>query len=185
MRVDSGLMQRIYKTHLTPEEYHQQNAHEQVIADSQCPHCSHVGLHAHGTYERWISWLSRCLQIAIARFLCPACGHTVSYLPEFAFSYRTVNISTFEKFLEGHFEIPEVVSWLGVLKSYQRQAHSFARTLRQTVGSGLGIRPSETLSLWEWLKKACGSLHTATRQLVNKFHITLFNSYQCHQPVRG
>lgn len=177
-------VQRIYKTSLTPQEYSQSQAQQEVIAETYCPHCQSSPLHRHGVYWRWVSWCSRVVRIAIARFLCPTCKHTVSYLPDFALSYRLVNAMAVEGFFEGLKQSDQVQSWLPVLGSYQGRMERFGPELIQWVGSGLGLAPpSQEEPLWCWLKKACGSLRSATRQLVEEFKITLFHRYQCHQPL--
>lgn len=44
----------------------------------------------------------------IARFLCVGCGRTISYLPDFALSYRLVQARTFAAFLDGEHARREV-----------------------------------------------------------------------------
>lgn len=182
-------MQRIYETALSPKEYQDQQGHWQVIPESVCPRCGQGFLHRHGVYGRWISWLSQTLRIFIARFFCTGCGRTISYLPQFALSYRLLNTATVQDFLEGEEQRPEVQSWRTLLQSYQRALQRFAPELIRTVGSGLGLPPPErgaqAWPIWPWLKGACGSLKSAARQLVSEFKITLFARYQCHQAQCG
>lgn len=177
-------MQRIYPTALTPNDYRDSQGHQQIIPESVCPNCVRGSLHRHGVYDRWISWLGQAISIFIARFLCSHCRRTVSYLPAFALSYRVVNTATVQAFFDGQTERAEVQSWLSLLQSYRRRREAFAPELIGAVGSGLGLAPPAQGPLWPWLKKACGSLESATRQLVSEFKITLFNRYQCHQPRR-
>ena len=88
-------MQRIYFTALTPEQYVATEAHRQVIAELVCPRCGKGRLHRHGQYGRGITGMAgQLLGLCVARFLCLACGGTVSYLPSFALSYRLVQAAT-------------------------------------------------------------------------------------------
>jgi transposase-like protein len=179
-------VQRIYPCELAPEQYVQSSAHQQVIPESVCPRCGQAGpLHRHGTYARGLTnLLGQVLLLLIARFLCPACRRTLSYLPSFALSYRLVAAPTVQAFLEGEHQRRDVQTWWTVLRSYRRRMEAFAPELIRTVGAGLGRAPPAPAALGPWLKKACGSLQAATRQLVTEFRITLFARYQCHQPAR-
>ena len=178
-------MQRIYFTALTPEAYVASEAHRQVIADLICPRCGKGRLHRHGTYRRGLTGLlGQLLWLVVARFLCGGCGHTVSYLPSFALSYRIVRAATFEAFLDGMLDRVDVQRWQSVLADYRRRMTRFAVELVRTVGCGFGrAPPAEGGAVWPWLKGACGGVESATRLLVATFHLTLFRRYQCHQPA--
>ncbi len=66
----------------------------------KCPNCNDTqGLSRHGTDDRWISWCLDAIRILVARFLCPKCGRTVSCLPDWALSYRRVNVHTTQRYL--------------------------------------------------------------------------------------
>ena len=180
-------MQRIYPSPWTPEEYEATEAHRQVVPDSACPRCQVAGtLQRHGTYERWIiSVLGLLLRIGIARFLCPACRHTISYLPDFALTYRPIAVETLEGFLEGEHQRADVRTFFNLLQSYRRRLDWFSPELIRTVGSGLGIPPPPlSSSVWPWIKRAGEGLRPLTRRLVSRFKIGLFHRYDCHQPAR-
>jgi hypothetical protein len=122
----------------------------------------------------------------IARFLCVGCALTISYLPDFALSYRLVQAGSFEAFLDGQRGRRDVQTWETVLQSYQRRMLANAALVVRVVGCGFGrAPPTPTQGLWPWLKEACGSIESATRRLVTDFRITLFNRYRCHQPTRN
>ncbi len=180
-------MQRILPWAQTPEVYWASEAHREVRPETVCPRCGELGpLHRHGAYQRWItSVVGLLLDIWVARFLCVACGRTVSYLPEFALSYRPVRAATFEAYLDGQHERPDVQRWQSLAANYQRRMQAFATELTRTIGCGLGRAPPTDGRLWPWLKEACGGIEPATRRLVAEFKITLFKSYQCHQPSGG
>ena len=180
-------MQRIYRCSWSPEEYQTSEAHRQVIPEPTCPRCQKaVNLQRHGAYSRWvISLMGLLLRLWIARFLCPACRHTISYLPEFALTYRPIAVETFEAFLEGKLQRADVRSFLNLLQSYRRRLDGFSKELIRTVGSGLGIPPPPcSSSVWPWIKKAGEGLRPLTRRLVSRFKIGLFLRYVCHQPAR-
>ena len=85
-------MQRIYRCESSPEQYLESEGHRQVRGEVVCPRCGQsTGLHRHGTYARWVTGRTgRALRILVTRFLCLSCERTVSYLPDFALSYRLV-----------------------------------------------------------------------------------------------
>ena len=176
-------MQCVHLCEQTPEEYIATQGHRQVRAGTVCPRCGQAGrLHRHGVYERGITGvLGQVLGILIARYLCLACRGTVSYLPSFALSYRLVQAATFEAFLEGKFDRRDVQTRQTLLEHYQRRMRRYAIDVIRTVGCGLGRAPPNPAGIWPWLKKACGSLSSATRRLVMVFQITPFNRYHCHQ----
>jgi transposase-like protein len=180
-------MQRIARCELTPEQYVETEAHRQIRVESVCPRCGKPGpLHRHGSYARGItSSVGKVLCVLVARFLCLACGGTVSYLPEFALSYRLVQAGTFEAFLDGRMERDDVQRWQSVLQDYRRRMAAFAAYVWRIIGCGLGPAPPDDGHLWPWLKEACGGLAPAARQLVAEFRLGLFGRYQCHQPVVG
>ena len=181
-------MQRIFACELTPEEHVATEAHRQVSPELLCPlgcGCAER-LHGHGTYERGITTsIGKIVLMLIARFLCVGCGRTISYLPDFALSYRLVQARTFAAFLDGEHARREVQTWETVLQSYRRRTLVNAAAVVRVVGCGFGRAPPATAEgLWPWLKEACGSMSSATRRLVTDFRITLFKRYQCHQPAR-
>lgn len=179
-------MQRLWSCPLTPEVYHQSEGHRQVRPEVRCPNCgSPAGLQRHGTYARWITTLvGTVLRLLVARFLCRRCQRTISYLPDFALSYRTVHAETLQAYLEGERARRDVQTWQSVLRSYARRLQEWAPTLIRTVGAAFGRAPPQPSRLWPWLKRACGDVRAATRQLVTVFRISLLNRYQCHQPCR-
>jgi transposase-like protein len=179
-------MQRIYPSSWTPEEYISSEAHEQILPDPECPHCQQtVVLQRHGRYQRWLlTVLAVYVRMWVARFLCPLCRTTISYLPDFVFSYRPVQPRTLEAFLDGQMHRPDVYRHLDRLRRYQLQAEDFAAELIRTVGSVFGRPPPQPpRGLWSWLKKAGDGLATVTRRVVTDFRISLFKRYRCHQPA--
>jgi hypothetical protein len=182
---DVAAMQCIYHCDLTPEEYVATKAHLQVRPDEICPICGECDcLECHGTYERGITnGQGKIDSMSVARFLCVKTGRTVSYLPSFALSYRVVQASTFEAYLEGRFDRRDVQRWAELLRQYSRRMRVFGAELLRVVGGGFGRAPPAPSALWPYLKEACGSLAAATRRLVTQFKITLFARYQCHQPA--
>jgi transposase-like protein len=180
-------MQRIYPCELTVEQYVASEVQRQVIAEPVCPRCRLArGLRRHGSYGRWVtSEIGVAVLILVARFLCSGCHRTVSYLPSFALSYRVIGAATFEAFLNGDRRALAVRRWEELLRSYERRMHAFHREFLRVVGRGFGRAPPGGKAFWPWLKEACGSVAAATRRLVKHFKITVFRSYQCHQPTRA
>lgn len=180
-------MQRIYCSPWTPEEYESQEASGQIIPESTCANCHQaVTLHRHGRYRRWVATLlGKLLYLWIARFLCPLCRRTTSYLPDFALTYRLLGPQTLEGYLQGELDRPDVRTFRDLCASYKRRLDRFAPELIRTVGAGLGIvAPRSLQALWPWLREAGKGLRPLTRRLVTDFKIGLLRRYRCHQPAR-
>ena len=177
-------MQRIYPCELTVEQYVATEMERQVVAESVCPRCQSArGLRRHGCYGRWVTAEDgAAVLILVARFLCAGCERTISYLPTFALPYRIIAAATFQAFLSGDWRASAVDRWADLLRSYERRMHAFHPQLLRVIGRGLGRAPPGGKAFWPWLKDACGSMTAATRRLVEHFKITVFRSYQCHQP---
>ena len=179
-------MQRIFPSPWTPEEYVAKQAYLQIIPDSICPSCQcPTSLHRHGCYARWVvSVLGALWRLRISRFFCPLCGRTISYLPDFALTYRLLGPDSFAAFLDLQTQRPDVCRFWTLLGSYRRRFQAFGGELIRTVGAGLGLAPPLAIEgLWPWIKTAGDSLATVTRQLVATFRVGLFRRYQCHQPA--
>jgi transposase-like protein len=181
-------MQRIFASPWDPDEYLAAQAHQQIVAESICPRCAEPdSLHRHGCYARWVvNLLGELLRLCIARFLCRRCRRTISYLPDFALSYRPLGPEAFAAFLDGERARADVRTFGDLLHRYQRRLEAFGAELIRTVGAGLGMPPPSPRSpadLWPWLKKAGDGLRPVTRHLVSVFRIGLFRRYQCHQPA--
>lgn len=179
-------MQRILVCSLSPEEYEKTEGYRQVIPESVCPRCLRaVKLHRHARYQRWVATLlAELFYLWIARFLCPLCRHTISYLPDFVFSYRILPPQSFEAFLNEQTDRVDVRKLADTLHRAQRQFERFGAELIRTVGAGLGVAPPRSpQGLWPWLKKAGEGLRPLTRRLVTDFKISLFKRYHCHQPA--
>lgn len=177
-------MQRLYPCPWTPEEYQATEAFRQIIAEPTCPIClkgSH--LHRHGRYQRWfLTRPAKFMLLWVARFLCPLCRRTVSYLPDFVLSYRPIQPETFEAFISHQLDDPDVRSQRDRLRRYQLKAEAFAAELFGVIGSTFGRPPPELeCGFWPWIKKAGEGLRPFTRRLVSDFGITLFKRYHCHQ----
>ena len=77
------VMQTIYPTSLTPEQYVEQEYHKQVRPPENCPNCQRAhGFEALAYYERFITTATALvLLIFVRRFLCRVCHVSVSCLP--------------------------------------------------------------------------------------------------------
>jgi len=180
-------MQRNFLSFLTPEQYISTEAHREVRAEDICPICGRGSLCGHGTYGRGITTsVGKLVCMLVARFLCGLCERTVSYLPSFAFAYRLVQAASFQAYLEGKLDRPDVQKWTDLLRTYRRRMIEFSPEVVRAVGCGFGRAPPKPEGpLWPWLKEVRGSLEAATHQLVTLFKITVFRRYQCHQPAAG
>lgn len=178
-------MQRVIAVPWSPEQYVAEKAHASIIPEWVCPNCGMpTGLHRHGTYSRWfLTTFAVLLRLTIARFLCPKCYITISYLPDFCLSHRPLGPDSFAAFLDGHRTRKDVRHFASHLKAYAEALFDFAPVLLRTVGSGLGLAPPlHPRGIWPWLEEAGDSLAAVTRQFVGTFRLGLFRRYQCHQP---
>jgi len=175
-------MQRIYELNLTPEEYEEQDTYLRIKPEAQCPSCFKAcPLHRLGFYERFVTNSEGiALRIRVARFVCSLCRRSISYLPVFALSYRLVNARTLDRFLGGNHQAMDVQRCRTLLLRYLGRMHAFLPSLISVAGHAFDWIPRPPDPDWMGVKKACGSLAAATRQLVHKLAITMFARYQCH-----
>ena len=177
-------MQTIYPTSLTPEQYAEQNHHEQVSPPECCPNCLRAQvLEALAYYWRYITTTTDLvLRIAVRRFQCQHCEVTVSCLPEFAQPYRLVDTSTVA---DGFDEkaTAQTARWIGLIECYWERFEAHLPMLLRQVSNAFGpleLRPTAK-RVWRHLLKGCGDLGSLTQQLVHRFHTCLFGTYRCHQ----
>lgn len=178
-------MQIICPVPLTAEQYVEENYQRKIGPPENCPNCQKAHcLEALGYYPRYVTAsLAAALLIWVRRFLCGHCRLSVSCLPDFAQPYRLVNSSTVEAGFNEQNHRPDVQRWQHLVEScWQRFEEHLPRLIR-TVGNGLGPCPTDVGAeqFWALVKRACGSLATATRQLVHQFRTCLFGTYRCHQ----
>jgi len=178
------VVQTIYPTSLTPEQYAEQDYHRQVKAPENCPHCrrAHV-LEALAYYRRYItSATALVLLIWVRRFLCRHCRVSVSCLPAFAQPYRLVNTPTIAAGFQGQ-NTPPVARWSELIRGYWRRLESHLPALVRQVGNAFGPVPLHPTArgFWRQLLQQGGDLAQLTRQLIHQFHTCLFGTYRCHQ----
>jgi hypothetical protein len=180
-------MQTICRVVVTPEEYVQESYQRRIAPPAQCPNClkAHC-LEALGYYGRYLSAraVATVLRIWVRRFWCRRCCVSVSCLPDFAQPYRLVNSASVEAGFEGQADRPDVQRWAVLIAAYWRRFEEHLASLIGAVGPAFGPLPLKATAaeFWGQLKRACGGLATATRQLVNQFRTCLFGTYRCHQP---
>lgn len=176
-------MQTNYPTTLTPLEYLEQDAAEQVQKPENCENCrgAHC-LEALGYYWRYISDLLNAFRIRVRRFLCLRCRISISCLPDFAQPYRVVNTQTVEAGFNGGHARPEV-HWGSLIAVYWKKFTAFLPELVRTVGNAFGPCPVRVRAedFWKLILQECGSLAAATGELVRHFRVCLFGRYRCHQ----
>jgi hypothetical protein len=178
------VMQTIYPTSLTPEQYAEQDHHEQVPPPECCPNCLRAQiLEALAYYWRYISTATDLvLRIRVRRFLCRHCRISVSCLPEFAQPYRPVNTPTVADGFNGKTTDP-VKRWIDLIEGYWDRFEGHLPMLLRQVGNAFGPVPLQPRAedFWWRLFARCGDLGAVTRQLIDQFHTCLFGTYRCHQ----
>ncbi len=178
-------MQTIYPTSLTPDQYVEREYHKQVRPPENCPNCQRAhALEALAYYDRYITTATALvLMIWVRRFLCRLCRVSVSCLPAFAQPYRLVNTPTIAAGFKGEDARPEVQRWSGLIDGYWRRFEAHLPVLLRQVGNAFGAVPLQPTAkrFWRQLRRHCGDLANATRELIDQFHTCLFGTYCCHQ----
>ena len=108
----------------------------------------------------------------------------MSLLPHFALPYRLLNSDLVGRFFTGPPLAGAAQRWQGLLQSYRTRAERFCPRLIAHLGLGLGRAPPEAVTggaVLAWLIGLCGGLGPATEQLVNRWAVTPFGFYRCHQ----
>lgn len=179
------VMQTIYPTSLTPEQYVEQEYHKQVRPPENCPNCQGAhALEALAYYGRYITTAAALvLMIWVRRFFCRLCRVSVSCLPGFAQPYRLVNTPTVAAGFNGEEARPDVRRWSLLIDSYWRRFETHLAVLLRQVGNAFGpvpLRPAAK-GFWRQVLQRCGNLANATQQLIHRFQTCLFGTYRCHQ----
>lgn len=178
-------MQIIFEFAGSPEEYVAGSAHKEVLPPPACPACGGLDcFESLGYYTRGISKKGSAgvMPIAIRRFLCAACGVSVSLLPNFAQPYRLVRNETVQMFFDGNRDADDVLRWDYLLRRYLRRFSQWFPELMVR----MAIRPNRSPPVnsfegfWGIFKDFWGLLATATGRLVCGFQVTAFGAYRCH-----
>jgi len=99
-----------------------------------CPNCRVVGqMIGHGYYQRQPKDGGKGWVIRIKRWLCQACGRTVSVLPSFLLSFRHYLLDVIGNGLVLRFE--QQASWAGVMAGCSPQGLPAERTVQRWCGS--------------------------------------------------
>lgn len=176
-----AVMQRIVCLKMTAQEYARQRPHEVVSTPLECVACGRPGrLHRHGIYARWF-WSHQLLEISVARFLCPGCGRTTSLLPDFALSYRLIDIKIVDLFFRAEEALRRDFSFAELLRSYWRRWEKRWFLLLQNMGNYLGrLRIRDPCHGWKSVGDRAGGIAAANRILIEKFAMSLLGQYAIH-----
>ncbi len=185
-------MQQVIRIGLSPQEYSELSPHQVMSAPLECGICGWVGrLQRHGKYGRWLQSALKLLKIAVARFLCPGCGGTTSLLPDFALSYRLMEIKLVDLYFRAESQRRVDFAFGDLLRGYLRRWEKWWPDLRKSVGCYFGpLRIRDPCSGWKGLARRspersrgaerAGGIAAANRILVEKFKVSLFGQYAIH-----
>jgi len=160
--------------------------HRRVQAPyTTCPQCaSGRKLNVLGYYSRYSTdEQGQELSLWIKRFICKACGKTLSCLPHFVASYRLLHNRLIEAYFLGDSKSIGVQRHSDLLKTYMKRFEQWQPSLASRIGCVFGRAPPR-LKVWEWVRwmiHRAGNFHTVTKKLIEDFQTTCFGSYQCHQ----
>jgi hypothetical protein len=180
-------MQQVITLLSSPEQYAEKGLERTVSRPAMCPYCGNwAALEAHGYYQRWVSAfeaVGRLVRIRVRRFFCRRCERTVSLLPSFALTYRLLNSELVERFLTGQPLRGAEQRWQALLQRYRARAERFYPQLVALIGREFGLTPPADTGgeLLAWLLKLWRGLGPVTEQLVNRWAVTPFGLYRCHQ----
>jgi hypothetical protein len=152
-----------------------------------CPLDPRHKIYIHGDYDRY----DNCdddLELAIARFLCVPCGHTISVLPDDRLPYRPVSVPLVEKHFDARAKSgPEPDATEKEKGCLKRAWTRFSqRVAPLTVVLGQMIKPVKpgAIALWNQLRRL-GNLAAILRQLAHPFNTSLLHDYRCLIPWSG
>lgn len=181
-------MQQVITLLSSPEQYAEKGLERTVSRPAMCPYCTNgAALEAHGYYQRWVSAfepVGRLVRIRVRRFFCRRCERTVSLLPSFALTYRLLNSELVGRFLTGQPLRGLEQRWQALLQRYRARAERFCPQLIALIGREFGLTPPDHNGgelLRCWLLRLWRGLGPATEQLVNRWAVTPFGLYRCHQ----
>jgi hypothetical protein len=139
-------MQVIEPTELDVEGYVREQWHLKVRPRECCVGCGKAAKqHRHGVYWRdVVSRAGRLVTIAVARFLCTACGMTTSHLPKFALTYRLLGASSLEAFVSGGNRPIRRPATLGSAGAVCPAADGLRGGFDRPSGNGSGVRRRRT-----------------------------------------
>lgn len=117
-------MQNIFLTYSKPEAFSKEVQDLFPDAPVKCTFkdCNkHVKMKKHGFYKRYVITHKFSGYIYIRRYICPCCGHTISFLPSFLVPHFQYTLPFILSFLLGFFKrdqsIRKYVKWFNRGKS--------------------------------------------------------------------
>jgi hypothetical protein len=159
------------------------NPFDVVRQPEVCGRCNESDcFHRHGVYWRYVQETQR----KVARFLCKACGLTVSVLPAFVLPYRARLVAEVHRYFAASEEARRNLPGADTLRHYWRQWCGHAPALRQTGWPAVRPLARDPRAYWRQLGAAAGSMLQAQVQLVHCFGLALLRRYRCHRvPMRA
>jgi hypothetical protein len=100
------MLQQIFFTSLSPEEYASQGENIEFPVPERCPNpecMMPIPPKKHGFYQRTCLDFTYRGRILIRRYYCPYCGKTVSYLPSFCLPYYQYSLAVIYLILVSYF----------------------------------------------------------------------------------
>lgn len=125
-------------------------------------------------------------ELGVARFLCRACGGTISCLPSFCLSYRHVAVETVEAAFLGHMDEPGVQKNRDLLSEYFEKWESRAAEIERVTGNFFGPigEPPPSDRLLKAMLQPWKTLAEASVQLLEHFGEALLGCYRIHDWAR-
>ena len=145
-------------------------------------------MHRHGCYLRYADPKGD-ERIAMQRYLCPPCGHTVSVLPSHRLTYRPLQVGRLEVYFDAQAGVsagldppPEPIeagclrrAWNRFLTRVDRLKNAFGQMLR----TGLHT----AVQLWKEVRRSVGSGEQMLRFLAQNCKCSLLGDYACLRPA--
>ena len=163
-----------------------------------CPIDGSHAIHVHGSYDRYGDCDGDTKDLNIPRYLCVACGHTISVLPDDVLPYRAVRAEQVERHfherVDGPPPLPPPLSGptrppppptekeKGCLKRawcfFERHTTKLTAVLGQIIAR---VKPNDGAGLWKQLRQL-GNLEVILKLLADRFKTSLLRDYLCLQP---
>jgi len=156
------------------------NPFDVVSRPGKCERCKEGKcFQRHGTYLRYVE----TKHVKVARFLCAACGLTVSMLPMFVLPYRNRLVEAVDQYFRAEKDARMQMGDTDLLRRYWHQWVGHFESVQRDTGwppqRPLGREPR---AYWQQMATAASGMAAAQKHLIGCYGISLLRRYGCHVP---
>jgi hypothetical protein len=145
-------------------------------------------MHRHGCYLRYLD-AKGDERVAMQRFLCPPCGHTVSVLPSNQLTYRPLKVKRLEAYFDAQAGVstgldpPPELTEAGCLQRAWNRFLTRVDRLKNAFGQMLRTGLNTAGQLWKEMRQSMGSGEQILRFLAQNCKCSLLGDYACLRPA--